>query len=266
MTRLRFDRGTSELSGAVPDVPHAIWDPRSETRRVASYHCWRLLEVFAARQATLDGDLRLAWPVERRDCRPLELRPYQAEALASWTAFGRRGVVALPTGAGKTRVAIAALFDTGLPTAVLCPTRALAAAYFRALAELGLELDVEGRRLLHERIAGALRAKPLPRRVPLGGVLELKLGEIVEAVTKTLARFEAWKGKLVQDDTIMAGEPVFPKSRLAVRQIGGMLLKGAPVDEVKEDYPFLEEDDLELAKLFTVAYPRVGRPREAAPR
>jgi uncharacterized protein (DUF433 family) len=138
--------------------------------------------------------------------------------------------------------------------------------YFRALAELGLELDVAGRRLLHERIAGAFRAKPLPRRVPLSGVLELKLDEIVEVVTKTLARFEKWKGKLVQDDAILAGEPVFPKSRLAVRQIGGMLLKGAPIDEVKEDDPQLDDEDLELAKLFTVAYPRVGRPREAASR
>lgn len=138
--------------------------------------------------------------------------------------------------------------------------------YFRALVELGLELDVEGRRLLHERIARALRAKPLPRRVPLSSVLELKLKEIVEVVTKTLARFEAWKGKLVQDDAILGGEPVFPKSRLAVRQIGGMLLKGASLDEVKEDYPFLKDEDLELAKLFTVAYPRVGRPREAPPR
>lgn len=138
--------------------------------------------------------------------------------------------------------------------------------YFRALAELGLELDVEGRRLLHERIAGALRAKPLPRRVPLSSVLELKLEEIVDAVTKTLERFEAWKEKLVQDDTILGGEPVFPKSRLAVRQVGGMLLRGASSLEVKEDYPFLRDEDLELAKLFTVAYPRVGRPREAAPR
>jgi hypothetical protein len=105
--------------------------------------------------------------------------------------------------------------------------------YFRALAKLGLELDVEGRRLLHERIAGALRAKPLPRRVPPSGVLELKLEEIVEAVTKT---------------------------------VGGMLLKGASAGDVKEDYPFLKDEDLELATLFTVAYPRVGRPREAAPR
>lgn len=138
--------------------------------------------------------------------------------------------------------------------------------YFRALADLGVELDVEGRRLLHERITGAFRAKPLPRRVALGEVLEIKFDGIVEVVTKTLARFNAWKEKLVQNEDILGGEPVFPKSRLAVRQVGGILLKGATIAEVKEDYPYLKDEDIEFARLYTVAYPRVGRPREAPPR
>ncbi len=69
-----------------------------------------------------------------RDVASLQLRAYQQQALAAWTAFGRRGLVVLPTGAGKTRVAIAAMFETGLPTAVLCPTRALAAAWIVELA------------------------------------------------------------------------------------------------------------------------------------
>ena len=43
--------------------------------------------------------------------------------------FDRLGVVVLPTGAGKTRVAIAAILEAGVPSAVLCPTRALAAAW-----------------------------------------------------------------------------------------------------------------------------------------
>lgn len=81
----------------------------------------------------INGDLRLAWRRLRRDCAPLGLRPYQAQALASWTASGQRGVIALPTGAGKTRVALAALFDSGLPTAILCPTKALAVAWMSEL-------------------------------------------------------------------------------------------------------------------------------------
>jgi superfamily II DNA or RNA helicase len=40
-----------------------------------------------------------------------EPRPYQREALAAWQKAGGRGVVVLPTGAGKTLVAQLALED-----------------------------------------------------------------------------------------------------------------------------------------------------------
>ena len=59
--------------------------------------------------------------------------------------------------------------------------------------------------------------------------------------------FERWRAKLVVDDRVLGGEPVFPKSRLAVRHIGGMLLRGASRDEVREDYPYLDAIDLDFA-------------------
>ena len=131
--RLRFDRGTLELGPSSSDIPYALWDPRSESRRVAAHRFAALAESSDRQASLLEGDLRRAWSLKRRDVAPLALRQYQAQALASWTALGRRGVVVLPTGAGKTRVALAAIFDTGLPTAVLCPTRALAVAWVEQL-------------------------------------------------------------------------------------------------------------------------------------
>jgi len=72
----------------------------------------------------------------------------------------------------------------------------------------------------------------------------------------------------VPNEAILGGEAVFPKSRLAVRQVGGMLLGGASPKDVLQDYPYLTDQDLEFAPIFTKAYPRMGRPREsqAAPR
>ena len=76
--------------------------------------------------------------------------------------------------------------------------------------------------------------------------------------------FEAWKKKRVgTDENILRGEPTFPESRLAVRHVGGMLLRGASVEEVRADYPYLKDEDIEFATIFTRAYPRVGRPRDA---
>jgi uncharacterized protein (DUF433 family) len=138
--------------------------------------------------------------------------------------------------------------------------------YFGVIAGLGFDLGVEDRKKLYELIRTALRSKNVPTRLALSDIVELKLGEIVDTLTRRRARFEAWKTKLVVDDAILGGEPVFPKSRLAVRRIGGALLNGTSVEEVKEDYPYLTDEDIEYARLYTVAYPRVGRPREAASR
>ena len=64
------------------------------------------------------------------------------------------------------------------------------------------------------------------------------------------------------NEGVLGGEPTFPQSRLAVRHVGGMLLKGASKDELLDDYPYLTDVDIEFAPLYTRAYPRVGRPRE----
>ena len=33
------------------------------------------------------------------------------------------------------------------------------------------------------------------------------------------------------------------------------------VQDIREDYPYLKPEDIDFAKLYTVAYPKVGRPR-----
>jgi superfamily II DNA or RNA helicase len=52
----------------------------------------------------------------------LLLRDYQSEALAGWRAGGCRGIVVLPTGAGKTILAVKAVEELGCSTLVVVPT------------------------------------------------------------------------------------------------------------------------------------------------
>jgi uncharacterized protein (DUF433 family) len=138
--------------------------------------------------------------------------------------------------------------------------------YFRAVAALGFDLGVEDRRKLYTLIREAFKARIPQERMALSPIVDLKLGDIAKEVKRQLERFETWKQRLVADENILGGEPTFPKSRLAVRQIGGMLLKGAAPKDVKDDYSYLKDEDIEFAKLYTLAYPRVGRPREAVAR
>ncbi len=64
----------------------------------------------------------------------LEPRPYQEAALTNWLAQGSRGVVVLPTGAGKTFVAALAIHETGLKTLAIVPTIDLLQQWRTALA------------------------------------------------------------------------------------------------------------------------------------
>lgn len=134
--RVRFDRGTLELlaDGRVRDVPRTAFDPRSNTLRAAASALRDIATWADGAGVRLEGDPRDAWRTKPgSSLESLGLRSYQLQAIGAWEASGRRGVLALPTGAGKTRIAIGVMRATGLPSAVLCPTRALARAWVEQL-------------------------------------------------------------------------------------------------------------------------------------
>jgi uncharacterized protein (DUF433 family) len=137
-----------------------------------------------------------------------------------------------------------------------------ALVYLCVLRELGLETTIEERKKIYTLIRNALAHSRTS--VELSPVLELKLGQVTGEVQSMIERFEQWKReRVVTDPDIMGGEPVFANTRLTVRHIGSMMLRARAdtLREIREDYLYLTPEDIELAKLFTVAYPKVGRPR-----
>ena len=139
LMRCDFDRGTIVLRDLPEDLasglPGVTWDDRVGAHRAAACE-WPALRAMLAVHG-LDGSLpgHLA-PLEG-DLRMPDLRGYQRAALDTWRSCGQRGVVVLPTGAGKTRVALAAIATLRLPTLVLVPTRVLMAQWVEALMALG---------------------------------------------------------------------------------------------------------------------------------
>jgi superfamily II DNA or RNA helicase len=63
----------------------------------------------------------------------VEARPYQADALEAWMEAGGRGVVVLPTGAGKTILAMTAVAASGVRPLVVVPTLELLKQWSDAL-------------------------------------------------------------------------------------------------------------------------------------
>lgn len=62
-------------------------------------------------------------------------RDYQRAAIDHWDRSGRRGTVVLPTGAGKSFVAVLAIAAVGRGACVVAPTRALLHQWFSQLAD-----------------------------------------------------------------------------------------------------------------------------------
>jgi superfamily II DNA or RNA helicase len=127
--RLVYDNGTVLLAGAPPaldaaSLPGVLWDPRVRSFRAPAFRHRSLRQAIADRGQAFDDEVMRGFDAPIR-WQPPELRPYQEAALAAWELADRRGFVALPTGSGKTRVAIAAMARIGRPSLCLVPTRVL---------------------------------------------------------------------------------------------------------------------------------------------
>jgi superfamily II DNA or RNA helicase len=124
--RLLYESGTLVATGASgPDLPGSfVWDARTrQWRAPASAYREAVLRLREAETPHED----LAADFERLDLESrvaLAPRPYQKEALAAWRRRDLRGVVVLPTGAGKTAVAVRAMERVGRSALVVVPKHA----------------------------------------------------------------------------------------------------------------------------------------------
>ena len=122
----------AECAGEDPaQIPGATWDGEAHAWRVPAEMHAALLVRLADKGVRISDNVRPSriggqWALPA-------LRWYQQAALAQWEA-ARRGVVALPTGSGKTLVALAAIAKLGLAALVLVPTRVLLDQWARVLA------------------------------------------------------------------------------------------------------------------------------------
>lgn len=132
---LSFDRGTLRFDNLGPHaLPGVVWDARVDGFRAAAYRYHSVLAAAASMSVGVVDEVAFAFDRNAAPWTTPTLRPYQEDSLRAWRAFGARGVVAMPTGSGKTILAVAALAQARAPSLVLCPTRALLEQWERELA------------------------------------------------------------------------------------------------------------------------------------
>jgi superfamily II DNA or RNA helicase len=122
---LRYDEGTIRIEGEaaaeLEGLSFVEADPRSKTYRAPAHRYSSLLEACIDRGLPLE-DRGLDTAAVGGFTTDYDLRGYQTEALDAWRENGECGVVELPTGSGKTVLAIGAIAALATPTLVVVPT------------------------------------------------------------------------------------------------------------------------------------------------
>jgi len=135
--RLRYEAGTLTLE-PLPEVPGPWqdllkWDDRSESPRALGMHYRTLLEGLREFRIAVQDEAKGFSELKLSSSRKIAPYSHQSEALEAWKKAGRRGVVVLPTGAGKTLVAEMALEATPRSALIMVPTLDLLQQWYSSL-------------------------------------------------------------------------------------------------------------------------------------
>lgn len=137
---LSFQGGTVRLAGLPPGPPPApfppscLWDDRARIHRAPAIDYAHLVLALRASGIEFSDAARGYSDLPLDPTITSEPFPYQREALTAWRAHQCRGVIVLPTGAGKTYVATMAIASRKRSALVVVPTLDLLNQWYDVLS------------------------------------------------------------------------------------------------------------------------------------
>lgn len=148
---ITFQRGTLLLQTDYPEALESIaehipihYDTRVSARRCDAIYYTELLEALRPAGYVITDDVPRWRPVTWHG---IQLPPpweVQQQAVDAWMA-GKRGVIVMPTGTGKTNVALTIMKQTAVSTLVVAPVRDLMYQWHRRIQqELGYDAGIIG--------------------------------------------------------------------------------------------------------------------------
>lgn len=146
---LRFEHGTLVATGPEDRLsllsPYLTPDPRTGAFRALAARYRDVVLTLHRLKVPYDDRARAFAPTPWALAEDIAPFPHQAAALEAWVAADKRGIVELPTGAGKTFLAVLAIAKVGRPTLVVVPTIDLMVQWRGVLTErLGVPVGLVG--------------------------------------------------------------------------------------------------------------------------
>jgi superfamily II DNA or RNA helicase len=143
--KLTYDRGTLILHPPPKGkewLDFATWDDRIEKFRVLAIHYRLLVETLQATQTDFIDEAKEFIPLDLTCSVEREPYAHQREALEAWKQAGRKGVVVLPTAAGKTYLAQLAMQATPRTTLIVVPTLDLMHQWYAQIKAAFTQVEV----------------------------------------------------------------------------------------------------------------------------
>lgn len=141
--------------------------------------------------------------------------------------------------------------------------------YLKLVCALPVVLKPEDRKDLYILIRRGLpkrgRWVATKSKLRLDGDVKVEIGsrKILLDVKRLVGTFWRGRERVSTNPNVVSGEPVFAQTRIPIRHIGRLARRGIPADEILEDYPGLNANDVEFARMFVALRPDPGRPRKA---
>lgn len=151
LAALRFANGTLLLEQPSPNLVNEtmrgvpwVWDARILGWRTDAIHYAEVSKRLRERQIDFEDHVEQWMTVEWPRMALPPLRPDQEQAVTAWQAH-QSGLIVMPTGTGKTEVAIAIMAQSACSTLVVAPVRDLMYQWHRRILErLGFDAGIIG--------------------------------------------------------------------------------------------------------------------------
>ena len=259
MITLRYERGRVKVDGG--QVYLGTVEPSDDYPAYMYPQIIRHLE--ASGTEFRDEAMKAPTPPPMRA--DIDLRDYQFEALSKWSRSGHRGIVVLPTGAGKTFIAVKAIEALQVSALITVPTIVLVEQWREVLEESfgvtvgalgGGEQDIQPI-TVSTYDSASLRARHLGNRFQLlvfDEVHHLAAPTYRRIATRYLAPYRLGLTATLQEDEAtmeLYGELVGPTVyRLGVDSLAGKHLSDYTVKTVK--LPLTAEERAEYDRQYEI--------------
>ncbi|HEX7257641.1 MAG TPA: DEAD/DEAH box helicase family protein [Nitrososphaeraceae archaeon] len=140
---LYYDKGSIVISG-INQIPYSVIDPRTNQLRALALHYQDIITYLQNSGIQYEDNVMELIPIPtlRIENINLSLRPYQKKAIENWITAGKKGCMILPTGSGKTIIAIKLIEIINSSTLIVVPTLDLMEQWTKFLSKYFQKVEI----------------------------------------------------------------------------------------------------------------------------